>query len=129
MQKGQKSAFEVTLLARYPYFLNQALEVSGEWKEFALDSDTEYIKEKGFLCHGDYQQHNIIRGNREFAVINFEKLVMDNPVRDICLYLRKVMEKTIGAWSWAKAFCMHMMWEIPCRRVPLWNYITGWRIR
>ena len=28
--------------------------MSGEWKEFALDSDTEYIKEKGFLCHGDY---------------------------------------------------------------------------
>lgn len=96
-KKGQKSAFEVTLLARYPYFLNQALEVSGEWKEFALDSDTEYIKEKGFLCHGDYQQHNIIRENREFAVINFEKLVMDNPVRDICLYLRKVMEK--NNWS------------------------------
>lgn len=119
----------MTLLARYPYFLNQALEVSGEWKEFALDSDTEYIKEKGLLCHGDYQQHNIIRGNREFAVINFEKLVMDNPVRDICLYLRKVMEKTTGTWSWANAFCMHMMWEIPCRRVPLWNYITGWRIR
>lgn len=92
-KKGQKSSFEVTLIDRYPYFLNQALEISAEWKDFAQDSDRESVWEKGCLCHGDYQQHNILRGNREFSIINFEKFVMDNPVRDICLFLRKVMEK------------------------------------
>lgn len=99
-KKGQKSAFEVTLLEKFPYFLNQALKVSAEWKEFALESDMEYIKNQGYLCHGDYQHHNIIRTGKEFSIINFEKLLMDNPVRDICLFLRKIMEKN----NWDAAF-------------------------
>lgn len=99
-KKGQKSAFEITLLEKYPYFLDQALKVSAEWKEFAMESDMEYIKKQGYLCHGDYQQHNIIRTDRSFSIINFEKIVMDNPVRDICLFLRKIMEKN----NWDTAF-------------------------
>ncbi len=57
----------------------------------------EYIKEQGMFCHGDYQYHNIIRVQDRFAIINFERCIMDNPVRDLYLFMRKLLEKS--NWS------------------------------
>lgn len=56
------------------------------------------------ICHGDYQYHNILvtkggieEGNNSgITVINFEKCIRDNPVRDLYLFMRKLMEK--GNW-------------------------------
>lgn len=95
--KSQKSFFETTLLHRYDYYLAQALEITEDWKAFAIDADLEYIKEQGMFCHGDYQYHNIIRTGDSFAIINFEKCLPDNPVRDLYLFMRKLLEKS--NWS------------------------------
>ena len=96
-RKSQKSPFETTLLQEYDYFLEQALEIENQWRAFQLESDTEYIKEQGILCHGDYQYHNIIHNGSGFSVINFERCIMDNTVRDLALFMRKVLEK--NGWS------------------------------
>lgn len=107
--KGQKSLFETALLKEYDYFLDQALEVVEEWQAFAVDSDLEYIREQGMLCHGEYQYHNIIRNGQIFAVINFERCLMDNPVRDLCLFMRKLLEKNNWSQKWGdsllNAYC------------------------
>lgn len=95
--KSQKSPFETALLQQYDYYLEQALEIAGQWQAFATESDLEYIKEQGMFCHGDYQYHNIIRTGQVFSVINFERCLMDNPVRDLYLFMRKILEK--GNWS------------------------------
>lgn len=96
-EKSQKSTFENTLLSSFEYFLNQALEIAGEWKDYYLESDTEYVKEQGFFCHGDYQYHNILKSGKNVAILNFEKCISDDPVRDICFFLRKLLEK--NNWS------------------------------
>lgn len=96
-KKGQKYFFETALLQEYDYYLDQALEMSSQWQEFALESDLEYIKEEGLFCHGDYQYHNIIKTGQRFSVINFERSMMDNPVRDLCFFMRKLLEKS--NWS------------------------------
>ncbi len=95
--KSQKSFFETALLQQYDYFLAQAMEVTEDWKAFAIEEDLEDSKEQGMFCHGDYQYHNIIRLEDRFAIINFERCIMDNPVRDLYLFMRKLLEKS--NWS------------------------------
>lgn len=95
--KGQKSSFENTLLGKYDYYLEQALEMTSQFEEFTREDDLEYIREQGMFCHGDYQYHNIIRTGQAFSVINFERCLMDNPIRDLYLFMRKLLEKS--NWS------------------------------
>ena len=51
------------------------------------------MNEKMQLCHGDYQYHNILMEPDHCYIINFEKIIADNPVRDLYLFVRKLLEK------------------------------------
>ena len=99
-EKSQKTAFEIYLMEHYDYFFDIALQVTGEMHYYIYDGKTK--KQDGFpefsiVCHGDYQYHNIIRTADGMALINFEKCVRDNPVRDLYLFMRKLLEK--NNWS------------------------------
>lgn len=98
-QKGQKTWFEINLLNTFDFFLKQALAVTEEWKEYCASLEPEEAAEESEIvfCHGDYQYHNILRGDGGWFVVNFEKCLRDNPVRDLYLLLRKLLEK--GNWS------------------------------
>ncbi len=96
-EKSQKSAFEIYLTNEFDYFLDQAFEVSQQWNEFVMPEDYEFLRQQGIVCHGDYQYHNIIEVFGTQAVINFEKCIMDDPVRDLYLFMRKILEKS--NWS------------------------------
>lgn len=89
--RGQKSDFEIALLHSYDYFLNLALQVTEELRFF------ENERENHFICHGDYQYHNVLVSGGKMHVINFEKCLYDSPVRDLYLFLRKLLEKS--EWS------------------------------
>lgn len=89
--RSQKSNFEIALLHSYDYFLNLALQVTEELRFF------ENEKENHFICHGDYQYHNVLVSGGKMHVINFEKCLYDSPVRDLYLFLRKLLEKS--EWS------------------------------
>lgn len=89
--RSQKSDFEIALLHSYDYFLNLALQVTEELRFF------ENEKENHFICHGDYQYHNVLVSGGKMHVINFEKCLYDSPVRDLYLFLRKLLEKS--EWS------------------------------
>ena len=99
-EKSQKTAFEIYLMEHYDYFFDIALQVTGEMHYYIYDGKTK--KQEGFpefsiVCHGDYQYHNIIQTSDGMALINFEKCVRDNPVRDLYLFMRKLLEK--NNWS------------------------------
>ena len=100
--KSQKTNFEIFLLEHYDYFLNLALEVAEEAGRQLKGNGAETEEETCIICHGDYQYHNILmtKGNAEekegMAIINFEKCIRDNPVRDLYLFMRKLLEK--GNW-------------------------------
>ena len=81
-QKGQKSWFETSLRKAFDPFMEQA---------FARKAD------RAVLCHGDYQYHNILLGMNGWFVVNFEKCMCDDPIRDLYLLLRKLLEKS--NWS------------------------------
>lgn len=96
-EKGQKSAFEIYLLHEYDYFFEQAEAVAEEWNAFSMPQDQEFLRQQGIFCHGDYQHHNIIETAGEQAVINFEKCLIDDQIRDLYLFMRKLLEKS--NWS------------------------------
>lgn len=97
-QRSQKTWFEISLLNTFDYFLEQALQVSEEWKQYqeVKDRNTDGTQTNTF-CHGDYQYHNILRCEKDWFIINFEKCMRDDPIRDLYLLLRKLLEKS--NWS------------------------------
>lgn len=98
-QKGQKSWFETNLRKAFDPFLEQALSVTEEWRSYCQAQGQTMPKGQDMVsfCHGDYQYHNILRGAEGWFVVNFEKCMCDDPVRDLYLLLRKLLEK--GNWS------------------------------
>lgn len=95
-KKGQKNWFEICLQNSFDYFLDQALEVTQEWQTYSQGAVSD-DRSVSVYCHGDYQYHNIVKYNGEWCVINFEKCMQDNPIRDLYLLLRKLLEK--GGWN------------------------------
>lgn len=94
-EKSQKSDFELKLMQTYDYFLNNALQITEELRFFLNGLKDKTV----FVCHGDYQYHNIILSCGKMSLINFEKCVIDNPVRDLYLFMRKLLEKS----NWSEA--------------------------
>lgn len=97
-QRSQKTEFEIYLLNSFDYFLDQAISVTEEWKQYesVMKNNTD-IDEYILFSHGDYQYHNILHCDREWFIINFEKCTRDDPIRDLYLLLRKLLEKS--DWS------------------------------
>ncbi len=92
-KRSQKSWFEISLLNAYPMFLEQALSVTGEWGGYSKNLGLSERKSL-ICCHGDYQYHNILYGEGGWFLTNFDKCVPDDPVRDLYLLMRKLLEKT-----------------------------------
>lgn len=90
--RGQKTDFEICLMKSYDYFFDLALQITEELRFYQGEKKTD------FICHGDYQYHNIIVSGAEMNLINFEKCLFDSPVRDLYLFMRKLLEKS----GWAE---------------------------
>lgn len=98
-QKSQKTWFEIQLLHTFDLFLEQALTVAEDWHYYQhviFQEQTEGGGQQKF-CHGDYQYHNILKCEQGWMLVNFERCVPDDPIRDLYLLMRKLLEK--GNWS------------------------------
>ena len=94
-KKGQKQVFEKRLLHAMDYFVPRAKQVTEEWKQIEEERRNVLGNSASVsgICHGDYQYHNILRNTGGWHIVNFEKIQGDDPVRDVYLFIRKVMEK------------------------------------
>lgn len=93
-RKSQKTDFEISLLKNFDSFYKSALDTLDAvvyYRNVFVDNCNK------ILCHGDYQHHNIIFSQDDIFLINFEKCIFDDPVRDLYLFMRKLMEK--NNWS------------------------------
>lgn len=91
--KGQKSEFELYLQKHYDFFFEQAFSIYEKLQKEDVASWFSQLIERQQLCHGDYQYHNILMGKDNCYIINFEKAAVDSPVRDVYLFMRKLLEK------------------------------------
>ena len=78
----------------YDYFFQLALKTAEEFKGYGSNPESG---RGAVICHGDYQHHNLIFTGNVMNIINFEKCTEDRPVRDIYLFMRKLLEKS--DWS------------------------------
>ena len=101
-QRSQKTWFEIRLSAVIDPFLEEARQLCEEWKEIELAASDSGEEVPLCFCHGDYQYHNILRQDRGFFLVNFEKCQADGPVRDLYLLLRKLLEKSEWDAEWGR---------------------------
>lgn len=92
-KKQKKNGFEVRLLNCAELFLRQGEQVVQELE----NSDYEILRKDslnlGSICHGDYNQHNVLFNGNQIAITNFDKWNYDIQVADLYLFMRKILEK------------------------------------
>ena len=97
-KRGQKTWFEIYLQQNFDPFLEQALSLKEEWQQYEnLRTAEDAAGQPVTYCHGDYQYHNLYDTDEGWFIINFEKWIADDPVRDLYLLMRKLLEKS--NWS------------------------------
>lgn len=92
-EKKQKTDFERYLQNYYEMFYEKAIRVTEELTSYPVAQWLKDLQENGTFCHGDYQYHNIIVSGDDIHLINFEKFGVEDPVRDLYLFMRKLLEK------------------------------------
>lgn len=58
-----------------------------------LDSSMVLAKIPKYLCHADYNYHNICYAENGTVIVNFEKMCYGYQITDLYNFLRKIMEK------------------------------------
>lgn len=91
--KSTKNEFERFLQKNYDYFYEKALQTAELLGQEDIECWRRQIEDAQCYCHGDYQYHNILLDEKGCHIINFEKMAPDNPVKDLYLFTRKLLEK------------------------------------
>lgn len=92
-QKSQKTDFEIFLTKQYDYFYDRAVDTQENLEKEDTKEWLAQILKEGTFCHGDFQYHNILVTDNRYQLINFEKYSSDNPIKDLYLFMRKLLEK------------------------------------
>lgn len=91
--KHKKNSFEENFMENYENFLSQANDVlEGLHRQAGMQQETEWKQMYG-LCHGDFNQHNILFGRNGIVFLNFEQMHYDVQVSDLSHFMRKILEK------------------------------------
>lgn len=92
--RKKKNDFEMEFLKSFEQFYQEAQEVIAlqkkELKEKNENTDGESIYG---ICHGDYNQHNVLFTRQGIVLLNFEKASYDIQVSDLGNFMRKILEK------------------------------------
>lgn len=59
----------------------------------ANDFVEDVLKRHYGICHGSFNQHNVIIGDGDIAIVHFERFSRGNQLNDLYQFSRKVMEK------------------------------------
>ena len=97
--RKNKSEFEKEFLGLYPKFEEQASEILESLRE------QEGKKEGMGICHGDFNQHNIVFRSEYAAVISFDNICYDVQIGDLARFMRKILEKN----NWNMGLGMEMI--------------------
>ena len=87
--KRKKSQFELCVMENFTEFYEQALRAQEGLDALEEGQDENRL----FLCHGDLNQHHLLMGTGEVAVIEFNQMHRGKQMADLYHFMRKVMEK------------------------------------
>lgn len=92
-KKGASAVFEKEFLSSVEWYLQRGEQALSLLEE----SDYEELREKawqeGSICHGEFNQHNILMLGADTAVTNFGHWSYDIQIADLYRFMRKILEK------------------------------------
>lgn len=90
-----KNSFENLFLQIFAEYYNMGLRCEKIFSEVMEDEGvSQNIWKRHYgICHGNYNQHNVILGEKEEAIVHFERFSRGNQLDDLYQFARKVMEK------------------------------------
>lgn len=91
--KHKKNDFEMLFMKVYDSYRKQATEVTEQLKKQAEELEGDVSRQMLGLCHGDYNQHNVLFCKGECVLLNFEQMSYDVLVQDLANFIRKILEK------------------------------------
>lgn len=100
----KKNAFENLFLQVFGEYARQGAycveQLEGEKKEALRLVDLKHFG----ICHGAFNQHNIILEEHDGAIVHFERFTRGNQLNDLYQFARKAMEKN--------HFDYDLLWEL-----------------
>ena len=81
-KKQKKNTFEKLLLGSADEFLEQGEAAVEELKQSDYEQLREQARQRGNICHGEFNQHNILFSGGQDIVIHFDKWNFDLPEAD-----------------------------------------------
>ncbi len=91
--KKSKNEFEMIFLQNHAAFLDKADEVTEKLHRQLKEVPRAELEQMEGICHGDFNQHNVVFTREGTWITNFETAVYDVFMRDVANFLRKIMEK------------------------------------
>jgi CotS family spore coat protein len=86
--RKSRNTFEQLFWEQYPYYIEQAKQAIARLEDCALQEGDNTC-----LCHGDFNQHNILRTAEGMRIVHFETMCCNEPVVDLSNFVRKMLEK------------------------------------
>ena len=115
--KKSKNEFEMLFLRNYDNFAGKAEQVTDRLKrQMETISDEEWERYSG-ICHGDFNQHNVLFAKDGVHLTNLENAVYDMYIRDLANFMRKMMEK--HNWNVGLAVDMTAAYETKRKLTPV----------
>ena len=109
-RKGASCVFEKDFLGSVEWFLERAQLAVTLLDETEYETLREKSWQEGCVCHGEYNQHNVLmlKGEKEkTAVTNFGHWSFDIQMADLYRFMRKILEK----YNWNLELGQEMLLE------------------
>jgi len=103
--KHKKGDFELLFLKYAEHVMKEGREALQRLRESGYGELFQRAWQEEHVCHGEYIHHNILMNRQEVAVVNFQHFEINVQINDICLFLRKIMEKQ----NWNEGLASRMM--------------------
>lgn len=103
--KKKKNEFELLFMKVYEDFKQQTKEVTEQLERQLASLEAEKVSQMWGLCHGDYNQHNVLFSQGEWVLLNMEQMSYDVMVQDLANFMRKILEK----YNWNTGLGLEMI--------------------
>lgn len=105
-----KTDFELLFLKEFNRFMEQTDLAMSYLSDRVCHALCQKVLEEASYCHGDCSHHNLLVEEAHVNVINFEKCKPDTQIKDLALFVRKVLEKN----NWEKIFGLEIIDSYNC---------------
>ena len=105
--RSRISVFETKFLKEFEEFYREGEEALEKLSKSSYQDLSRSSVEKGCICHGDYNYHNVIFAKNKTATVNFEKCHVGIQMEDLYDFMRKILEKN----NWDKRLGKRILTE------------------